>query len=232
MRTLHPFRLATAALLVVLWGASGCARRPPPLPAELGAVTAPDSFHVAFETSEGRFVIGAYRSWSPQAVDRFYELVRRGYFEDVRFFRVIEDFVAQFGLAADPQLTATWIDRRIPDEPVQVTNARGTVAFARSGPNTRSVQLFINLRDNAPLDRMGPAGPRGPIGFPPIGRVIEGMETVDRLYAGYGEGAPGGRGPSQDSIRAQGNTYLQRAYPELDYIQRAEVVREWSSRDR
>lgn len=215
-----------AALLLALGSLSGCGRLPR-LPSEPGTAVAPDSFHVRFDTSEGSFTVASSRAWSPRAVDRFYELVRRGYYDQVRFYRVIEDFVAQFGYAADPAVTESWESRTLPDEPVRLGNTRGTVSFARGGANSRAAQLFINLRDNTPLDRMGPFTPDGPIGFPAIGRVIEGMEVVDSLYSGYGEGWPEGRGPAQDSTGLQGNAYLMRAFPELDYIETARVVEAW-----
>lgn len=218
-------RHAVLGLLVASLAA--CGRGLPPLPAQPGTAVAPDSFHVLFETTQGPFTVAAYREWSPRAVDRFYELVRREYFDEASFFRVISGFAAQFGFAADPALSEEWLARGLPDEPARVSNERGTISFARGGLESRSAQLFINLRDNAPLDRYGPSGSNGPIGFPPIGRVIQGMEVVDSLYSGYGEGAPMGRGPDQDSIRIQGNAYLERAFPELDYIETAQVVREW-----
>ena len=201
--------------------AHGCARRGPvPRPAERPLV-APDSFRVAVETSRGRFDVVAHRAWSPAGVDRFYELVRRRYYDDARFFRVVSGFVAQFGLSGDPRATEAWRLRPIPDEPVRQSNRRGRIAFARGGPNTRTAQLFVNLRDNPRLDTLNR------LGFPPIAEVVSGMEVVDSLHAGYGEGAPRGTGPVQDSIRVHGNAYLVRAFPRLDFIRRARVVGEW-----
>ena len=182
---------------------------------------APDSFRVAFETSRGRFDVVAHRAWAPIGVDRFHDLVRRRYYDEARFFRVVSGFVAQFGLAGDPRVTEAWRSRPIPDEPVRQTNRRGRLAFARGGPNTRSAQLYINLRDNARLDTLDG------FGFPPIAEVVSGLGVVDSLFAGYGEAAPRGSGPPQDSIRAQGNAYLRRAFPRLDFIRRARVVRAW-----
>lgn len=179
---------------------------------------APDSFTVLFETSKGPFTVKAYRHWSPAGADRLHELVTTGFFDDARFFRVVPGFVAQFGLPADPAVAASWRERTIPDDEVRTSNARGTLSFARSGPGTRSTQLFINLRDNARLDALNG------FGFPPIGRVTAGMDVVEKLYAGYGEGAPRGGGPVQDSIRLQGNSYLERAYPRLDAILTARIV--------
>jgi peptidyl-prolyl cis-trans isomerase A (cyclophilin A) len=206
--------IAAAALV-------GCARRSPlPRPGER-ATLAPDSFQIAFETTRGRFDVVAHRAWAPNGVDRFYDLVRRRYYDGVSFFRVVPGFVAQFGLSGDPRVNDAWRGRTMPDEPVRQSNRRGRIAFARGGRNTRTVQLYINLRDNLRLDTLGT------FGFPPIAEVVSGMDVVDSLYSGYGEGAPRGTGPAQDSIRAQGNAYLARAFPRLDYVRRARVVRTW-----
>ena len=217
------FHTRALALAVALTGAlSACARRPPLVPRpDDRAVVAPDSFRVAFETSRGRFDVVAHRGWAPIGVDRFYDLVRRRYYDDARFFRVVTGFVAQFGLSGNPQVTAAWRSRTMPDEPVRQSNRRGRIAYARGARNTRTTQLFINLRDNARLDTLNG------FGFPPIAEVVSGMEIVDSLYAGYGEGFGGGRGPVQDSIRASGNEYLQRQFPLLDFIRTARVVRVW-----
>ncbi len=187
----------------------------------------PDSFVVAFETSRGRFDVMARRRWSPLGVDRFHQLVTAQHFDNARFFRVIKDFVAQFGLSGDPKLDAEWKNRCFADEPVQHSNTRGTLSFARGGPGTRSVQLFVNLKANPKLDSLSG------FGFPPIGEVVQGMDVVDSLYTEYGDAAPksgtqlGREGPSQDSIMAQGNAYLMRGWPKLDYITTAHVVQHW-----
>jgi peptidyl-prolyl cis-trans isomerase A (cyclophilin A) len=183
--------------------------------AELLAERAPDTVRVRFETTKGPFVVEAYRAWSPHGVDRFYQLVHHGFYDDVRFFRVLSGFMAQFGLHGDPSVTAAWHDRTIPDDPVVHSNARGTITFATRGENTRTTQLFINYRDNANLDAMG---------FTPFGIVTEGMNVVDSLYSGYGEGAPEGQGPDQDRASSQGNAYLQRDFPKLDYITKATLL--------
>lgn len=215
------FRATALAVGCALVGSVACARRSPmPRPGDR-ALVAPDSFRVMFETSRGRFDAVAHRVWAPLGVDRFYDLVRRQYYDDTRVFRVVSNFVAQFGLSGDPRVTAAWRARSIPDDPVRQSNRRGRIAFARGGPNTRTVQLYVNLRDNARLDTVGG------FGFPPIAEVVSGMDVVDSLYSGYGEGPPRGGGPPQDSIRAQGNEYLHRAFPRLDFIRRARVVREW-----
>ena len=188
---------------------------------------APDSFRVAFETSKGQFDVMARKAWAPIGVDRFYTLVQNKYFDDVRFFRVVKGFVAQFGMSGQPKLTEEWQRRCMADEPVQHGNSRGTMSFARGGPGTRSAQLFVNLADNPVLDSLSG------FGFPPIAEVVSGMEVVDSLYSGYGDSAPrsgpqyGREGPDQDSIGARGNAYLNAGWPKLDYIKTARVVQEW-----
>ena len=179
------------------------------------ATPAPDSFKVAFETSKGNFTIVAHRDWAPRGVDRFYHLVQLGFFNDARFFRVLSGFMAQFGMNGDPRVTAAWEPLQLEDDPVKQKNTRGMVSFAMGGPNTRTTQLFINYADNMNLDGMG---------FAPIGQVVEGMSVVDSLYAQYGEGAPDGPGPSQERIAAQGNAYLTRDFPKLDFIKTARIV--------
>jgi peptidyl-prolyl cis-trans isomerase A (cyclophilin A) len=190
-------------------------------------VAVPDSFVVAFETTRGRFDVMARKNWAPTGVDRLYSLIRSRHYDNARFFRVVKDFVAQFGLSGNPKIDDAWKIRRIADEPGRHTNARGTIAYARGGPGTRTVQLFINLRANPRLDSLNG------FGFPPIAEVVDGMAVVDSLYSGYGDGAarsgpqPGRAGPSQDSITTQGNAYLLRGWPKLDYIKTARVVKEW-----
>jgi len=192
------------------------------------AVAVPDSFVVAFETSRGRFDVLARTMWAPVGVDRFYYLVRHGYYDDQRFFRVIRNFVAQFGISGDPAVNRAWKLRRIADDTVRHSNTRGTVAFARRAqPGTRTVQLYINLKDNPRLDVLNG------FGFAPIAEVVSGMGVVDSLYAGYGEAASPTRtdslhrGPSQDSMAVLGTPYLVHGWPRLDYIRRARVVQEW-----
>ena len=188
---------------------------PTPLPPPADAAS-PDSFRVKFATTKGDFTVDVTRAWAPRGADRFYRLVTDGYFKDIRFFRVLPGFMAQFGMSGNPALTAKMDSLRIPDDPVTQSNKRGMVTFATAGPNTRSSQFFINYGDNASLDSQG---------FSPFGRVVDGMKVVDALYGGYGEGAPNGAGPSQDSIRTRGNEYLQRAFPKLDYIKSATIVK-------
>jgi peptidyl-prolyl cis-trans isomerase A (cyclophilin A) len=176
---------------------------------------APATFRARFETSAGDFVIEVHRDWAPRGADRFYNLVRSGYYDGVRFFRVISGFMAQFGIHGDPQVSAAWREQRIADDPVRRTNLRGMVSFATAGPGTRTTQVFINYGSNDRLDAMG---------FAPFGQVVEGMDVVDKLYAVYGEGAPRGRGPDQGRIQAEGNAYLERDFGKLDYVKRASVV--------
>ena len=177
--------------------------------------TAPDTFQVRFETTAGEFVVEARREWAPRGVDRFYNLAREGFFDGVRFFRVIVGFMAQFGISGNAEVAAAWQTTRIEDDPVSQSNTRGRVTFATAGPGTRTTQLFINYADNSRLDGMG---------FAPIGEVISGMDVVDALHAGYGEGAPRGRGPDQGRIQREGNAYLEREFPELDWVRSATLV--------
>mmetsp|Transcript_16678 Transcript_16678/g.63424 ORF Transcript_16678/g.63424 Transcript_16678/m.63424 type:complete len:202 (-) Transcript_16678:34-639(-) len=161
------------------------------------------------------FVLEVHPEWAPLGAARFGELLKEDFFSDVRFFRVIPNFVAQFGLNGDPSVTETWKDRKILDDPVVTSNKRGSLTFASSGPNTRTTQLFLNFRDNARLDRMG---------FSPFAIVVEGMEVVDRIYSAYGDGPPRGRGPKQGRIVREGNPYLSAEFPELSYIVSAERI--------
>ena len=176
---------------------------------------APETYLAKFETSKGDFVVEVTRAWAPLGADRFYNLVENGFFDDARFFRVLDGFVAQFGINGDPKVSAVWREARIDDDPVVESNKRGTLVFATSGKNSRTTQLFINFKDNTRLDGMG---------FAPFGRVSEGMEVVDGFYKGYGEGAPQGKGPAQHRIQAEGNEYLKKDFPDLDYVKKATVV--------
>ena len=176
---------------------------------------APARYKALFETSQGDFIIEVQREWAPRGADRFYNLVRHGFYDDARFFRALPDFVVQFGISGDPQTTQAMDTARIQDDPVSETNSRGTITFAAAGPNTRTTQVFINLADNSRLD---------PMGFAAFGRVVGGMDIVDGLYSGYGEGAPMGRGPDQNRIKAEGTPYLQQSFPELDYVYRARIL--------
>jgi peptidyl-prolyl cis-trans isomerase A (cyclophilin A) len=176
---------------------------------------APDSFKVRFDSTKGPFTVEVTRSLAPNGADRFYNLVRSGYFKDIAFFRVIPGFMCQFGIHGDPKIAAAWQGASIPDDPVKGSNTRGTITFATAGPDTRTTQLFINLVDNTRLDTMG---------FAPFGKVVEGMDVVDKINGEYGEGAPMGRGPNQGRIQSEGNAYLKKDFPNLDYIKSASVV--------
>lgn len=222
-----PGRSASVAVpLVALAAILGvaCARGAAPPPAVVPARTAPDSFDTEVATTKGTMLVRARRHWSPNGVDRWYELVRTGYFTDVAFHRTINRFVAQFGIHGDTAVSRQWRGKSIPDDTVRVVNQRGTLSFARGGPNSRGVQLFFNLVDNTPrLDTLNT------IGFPPVAQVIRGLAVLDSLNWEY-SGTRGGQmfpGPSQDSITRQGNEYLRRNFPRLDYIRTARVVTEW-----
>ena len=178
-------------------------------PSSLGA------YKVKFETTQGDILIEAYPDWAPKGSSRFRDLVKDGFYDDVAFFRIVSGFVAQFGINGDPDVQAKWREARFPDDPVKTSNTRGTLCFATSGADSRTTQLFINLGNNAMLDGQG---------FSAFAKVIEGMDVVDKLYAGYGEGAPRGRGPDQQRIQFEGNAYLRENFPKLDYIKRATIV--------
>jgi len=178
---------------------------------------APDVSRVKLDTSQGAMVIELNREWSPKGVDRFYSLVRAGYYDDARFFRVIAGRWAQFGVNGDPAVAKQWRTRTIPDEPRRQSNTRGMVAFAFAVPNGRATQVFIELRDNSATHDAEP--------FVPIGRVIEGMDVADRLYSGYGESSGGGiRAGKQDALFNGGNAYLEENFPKLDWIRKATIV--------
>ncbi len=173
------------------------------------ASQAPPMFRVVFTTSKGPFTVEVHRDWAPTGTDRFYELVKNGFFDQDRFFRVVPNFVVQWGINGDPAVQAKWRDKTISDDPVMQSNRSGTITFAKTGePNSRSTQFFINLADNPSLDGQG---------FAPFGQVISGLNVVESLYAGYGET------PDQSQIQAQGNAYLQSQFPMLDYIQSAKI---------
>src|SRR5256885_1056660 len=167
----------------------------PAPPATSADPASPESFRVKFQTTKGDFTVEVTRAWAPKGADRFHRLVKEGYFKDVRFFRVLPGFMAQFGMSGDPALNAKLDGQRIPDDPVTQSNKRGMVTFATAGPNTRSNQFFINYGDNASLDSQG---------FAPFGRVIEGMKVVDAMYGGEGGGGAEGPGPSAGSNGGKG----------------------------
>jgi peptidyl-prolyl cis-trans isomerase A (cyclophilin A) len=175
---------------------------------------APATFKAKFDTSKGAFVVQVNRDWAPNGVDRFYNLVKNGFFDNARFFRVVSGFMVQFGINGDPKLSPAWRNAKIPDDTVKQSNKRGYITFATSGPNSRTTQVFVNFKDNAGLDGQG---------FAPFGQIVTGMDVVDKLYAEYGEGAPGGRGPEQMRVQSEGNAYLAKDFPKLDFIKRATI---------
>jgi peptidyl-prolyl cis-trans isomerase A (cyclophilin A) len=183
---------------------------------EVKSEPAPSTYKAKLETSKGDIVIQIHRDWAPFGADRFYELVKAGFFNDARFFRVLKGFIVQFGINGNPDVSAHWRRMQIPDDPVKMRNTRGTVTFATAGPNTRTTQVFINLKNNTQLDSQG---------FAPFGEVAEGMDVVEQLYSGYGEASQmGGAGPDQNLIEARGNQYLTEHYPRLDYIRKATIL--------
>jgi peptidyl-prolyl cis-trans isomerase A (cyclophilin A) len=179
------------------------------------AETAPDDFRVRLETSAGDVVIRVHREWAPLGADRFYNLVRGGFYDDTRIYRVVPGFMAQFGLNGNPYVNQVWKSEYLVDDPVTQTNARGRVAFAKGGRHTRTTEVFISFKDNSALDDDG---------FAPFGEVIEGMEAVDAFYAEYGDGPPRGDGPYQAMAAARGNEYLDADFPDLTHIISATVT--------
>jgi len=177
---------------------------------------APPVYKAKFDTSKGTFVVEVHRDWAPIGADRFYNLVKNGFYDDDRFFRVIQGFMVQFGISGNPQVSAQWENANLKDDPVTQSNKPGFITFATRGPNTRTTQVFINYNDNEQLDTMG---------FAPFGQVTTGMDVVQSLYGGYGEGAPRGAGPSQPRMQADGNAYLASQFPKLDYITKATVTK-------
>jgi peptidyl-prolyl cis-trans isomerase A (cyclophilin A) len=209
---MKPISLVTLAAALA-FSAPAVAQSPLSNPAALNE-KAPASYKAKFETSQGAFVVQVNRDLAPHGADRFYNLVKNGFFDNARFFRVIKGFMAQFGINGDPAIQAPWRTARIPDDPVKGSNKRGFVTFATSGPNSRTTQVFINFNDNSRLDASG---------FAPFGQVVSGMEVADKLYAGYGDGAPSGGGPDQNQIQREGNAYLAKYFPSLDRVIKATI---------
>jgi peptidyl-prolyl cis-trans isomerase A (cyclophilin A) len=175
---------------------------------------APATYKARFDTSKGVFVIDVRREWAPVGADRFYNLVKNGFYDENRFFRVISGFMVQFGINGNPQVSTPWRNAQIKDDPVKQSNKRGFITFATSGPNSRTTQVFINFGENARLDGMG---------FASFGQVSSGMNVVDQLYSDYGEGAPSGRGPNQGRMQSEGNAYLTKDFPNLDFVRKATI---------
>jgi len=171
---------------------------------------APAEFSATFDTSAGPFVVLVHRSWAPKGADRFYNMVKYGFLDNVRFFRVLPNFMVQFGINGDPTIQAPWRDANLADDPVTQSNKRGRITFATAGPNSRTTQVFINFRDNTGLDGQG---------FAPFGEVVSGMEAVDKINAEYREN------PDQGLIQSRGNAYLTQQFPRLDYVKKAAIVK-------
>ncbi len=202
--------LLTAA--IALCGCSDQPKTDSATPAKLEH--APDVYKVKVETSKGDFVVQINKEWAPLGAERLFQLVQSGFYDQARFFRVLPGFMVQFGINADPKTSALWQNMTIPDDPVKQSNTRGRLTFAKRGPGTRTTQVFINYADNSRLNADG---------FAPLGEVVSGMEVVDKIYSGYGEGYPGGNGPRQDLMQTQGNAYLELNFPRLDYIKKASL---------
>ena len=196
------FLLALTALL------AACQKEPP-------KVVVPEVFRVKFETTQGDFVVEVTRAWSPHGADRFHELIRKSFYDESRFYRVLKGFIAQFGVHRDFKVQDVWRTLFIPDDPRQQKNLRGTLAFAKSDPNTRATEVFINLADNAVLDEQN---------FVPFAKIVEGIEVADKLYAGYGEMRPIGKNIDVGRVEEEANEYLVPRFPKLDYIKHATFV--------
>jgi cyclophilin family peptidyl-prolyl cis-trans isomerase len=194
--------------LLVLLSLAGCHKAPP-------KAVVPDVFRVRFETSQGDVIVEAHREWAPHGVDRFHELLRMKYFDQARFFRVLPGFIAQFGVHRDFNVQAKWRELYIVDDPPKEKNLRGTLAFAKSGPSTRSTEIFFNLADNKALDDDG---------FVPFAKVVSGMEAVDKFYSGYGEMRPVGKWIDRARVEEETNEYLTQRFPKLDYITKATIL--------
>jgi peptidyl-prolyl cis-trans isomerase A (cyclophilin A) len=172
---------------------------------------APDKFKVKFTTTKGDFVVEVNRAWAPLGADRIYNLVKLGFFNDAGFFRVVPNFVVQFGIHGNPQVSSAWRGANIKDDPVsKQSNEKGTLTFAKGGADSRTTQIFVNYKDNARLDKMG---------FPPFGKVVQGMDVVEKINQEYGEQ------PQQPTLQSEGNAYLQREFPRLDYVRSATIVK-------
>jgi peptidyl-prolyl cis-trans isomerase A (cyclophilin A) len=201
----------------VLAGCGGGGEKPAEAPRKAARREGPmpDVYKVRFETSKGAFIVEVHKEWAPKGAERFWKLLNMRFFDDTRFFRVRPDFIVQFGLSGDPQTNSLLNAMPIQDDPVKQKNARGMISFAQAGKNTRRTQVFVNLKDNRSLDRDG---------FAPFGKVVEGLEVLEKLYAGYGEWSPPGSGPSATKIQMEGNSYLDSRYPRLDRLKKAVIL--------
>jgi peptidyl-prolyl cis-trans isomerase A (cyclophilin A) len=209
-------RLAYPTLAAACVLLTACSSAPPPetkAPPKLNE-PAPETFKVKLLTTKGDVVIEVTRALAPKGVDHFHTLLKTGFYDGARFFRVRPDFVVQFGIAGDPKTNRLWSDMKLQDDPVKASNTRGMATYATAGPDTRTTQIFINLGDNKRLDGQG---------FAPFGKVVAGMDLVDAFYSGYGEMSPRGAGPDPQQIEEKGNAYLEARFPRLDYIKQAIV---------
>lgn len=207
-------------VLALVLTAAGCgsdepeAPRDPLLYPKSLAEEAPPRFLARFETTAGTFVVDVHRDWAPRGADRFYTLVSNGYYDDTRIYRVVDGFMAQWGIHGDPLVDYQWQDETLTDDPVRTSNTRGRVAFAKGGAHSRTTEIFVSYKDNSSLDDRG---------FAPFGEVVEGMDVVDAFHSAYGDGPPRGEGPYQAQAHAQGNAYFDQEFPELDRVVRATV---------
>ena len=213
MNCRRSFVALCAALLLAAFVSPALAQGKLSNPAALNE-KAPPTYKAKFETSKGTFVVEVQRDWAPNGADRFYNLVKNGFFDDARFFRVMKGFMVQFGINGDPAVSAQWRQARIKDDPVRQSNKPGYVTYATSGPDSRTTQVFINFDDNAGLDGQG---------FAPFGRVVSGMNVVESFNGEYGDGAPRGRGPDQARLQMEGNAYLAKEFPRMDFVRKATI---------
>jgi cyclophilin family peptidyl-prolyl cis-trans isomerase len=212
-----PIRLLVGLMCILLLTGNASAQKGPTR--KLLKVKAPEEFTASFATTRGEFRIRAYRNWDPEGVDRLYQLIVSGFFTDMAIFRVQVDYVAQFGISDTKSLNEAWEKYPLKDAEVKTSNIKGRIAFARGEPETRTTQLFINLGDNYQLDTITYYGLQG---FPPVAEIIEGMDTVEKFYGGYGSEPSN----NQDQIYSKGNVWLRENYPELDYIIKAGIIEE------
>jgi len=224
MKTIQISILLCSSLLLQAQSKAGAGKEPPrgptAHPSLLNPATlraqAPPVFKAQFTTTKGDFVVEVHRDWSPNGADRFYNLVKNGFFDGAEFFRVVPNFMVQFGISGNPKIAAAWAHQNLRDDPVKSGNKRGRITFAMAGPNTRTTQVFINFRDNSNLDSQG---------FASFGEVTEGMDVVDKLYSGYGDMQEmGGHGPSPGKIETEGNVYLDKNFSQLDKIKTAKIL--------
>lgn len=208
--------LVIACTLLTLAGCSGGGEKKAETKAAPAATAKPpDKYKVKLETTKGDIVIEVHRDWSPYGADHFYDLVKSGFYDGVKFHRVLKKFIAQFGINGDPKTDQIYANMKIPDDPGKEKNRRGTVAFAKIGPNSRTAEVFINLTNNAMLDSTG---------FTPFGKIVEGLDVADQLAYVYGELQPKGGGPDPAKIHQIGNKYLESLFPRLDAIKKATIV--------